>query len=68
MKEKIKFKFDCDCVEKEGAAIAQVCHLNKIPFILIRSISDSPNEQNHIDFNLYLKIASKNCAEFIKNI
>ena len=68
MKEKIKTKFNCDCVEMEGAAIAQVCHLNNVPFIVIRSISDIPNGKNQIDFNQYLKMASKNCAEFIKQL
>lgn len=68
MKEKIREKFSSDCVEMEGAAVAQVCYLNKIPFIVIRSISDIPNGKNEIDFIEYLKLASKNCAEFIKQI
>lgn len=68
MKEKIRKKFNADCCEMEGAAIAQVCFLNKIPFIVIRSISDIPNGKNQIDFNEYIKLASKNCAEFIKQI
>ena len=68
MKEKIREKFNCDCVEMEGAAVAQVCYLNEIPFIVIRSISDIPNGKNQSDFNEYLKCASKNCAEFIKQI
>lgn len=28
------------CVEMEGAAIAQTCYLNKVPFVILRSISD----------------------------
>ena len=65
MKYKIKEKFNADCVEMEGAAVAQVCYLNKVPFIVIRSISDIPNGNNQLDFNQYLDFASKNCAEFI---
>lgn len=68
LKEKIKQVFNASCVEMEGAAIAQVCTLNNIPFLVIRSISDIPNGKNEIDFNEYLKLASKNCAEFIKQI
>ncbi|MGN1301393.1 MAG: 5'-methylthioadenosine/adenosylhomocysteine nucleosidase [Clostridia bacterium] len=68
LKEKIKKDFNADCVEMEGAAIAQVCTLNKVPFIVIRSISDIPNGKNEIDFNEYLKLASKNCAKFISQL
>lgn len=66
MKEKIRKKFEADCVEMEGAAIAQVCFLDEIPFLIIRSISDSPNGKNEIDFNQYLKMASGRCAEFLQ--
>lgn len=68
LKESIKNNFNADCVEMEGAAIAQVCYLNNVPFIVLRSISDIPNEKNHIDFNEYLKLASKNCAKIIMNL
>ncbi len=68
LKEKIKQDFNATCVEMEGAAIAQVCALNKIPFIVIRSISDIPNGKNEIDFNEYLELASKNCAKFISEL
>lgn len=68
MKEKIRQRFKSDCTEMEGAAIAQVCYLNETPFIVIRSISDIPNGNNELDFNQYLEFASKNCAEFIKQL
>lgn len=71
MKENIHNKFGADCVEMEGAAIAQVCYLDKIPFIVIRSISDTPNGNNAIVFDEFVKFASKKCAvilkEFLKN-
>ena len=38
MKEKIRTKFNADAIEMEGAAIAQVCKLDNIPFIVIRRI------------------------------
>ena len=68
MKEKIRDKFNADCCEMEGAAIAQVCYLNKIPFLVIRAISDIPNGKNHIEFDKFIKLASKNCAKIIKNV
>lgn len=68
MKEKIKEKFNADCCEMEGAVIAQVCYLNRVPFLVIRSISDVPNGKNHIDFDKFIKLASKNCAQIIQKI
>lgn len=66
MKEKIRNKFNADAIEMEGAAIAQVCKLDNIPFIIIRSISDKPNGNNSITFEQFLEKASKRCAMIIK--
>ena len=66
MKDKINTKFDADAIEMEGAAIAQVCKLDNIPFIVIRSISDNPNGNNNITFEQFLEMASKRCAQIIK--
>jgi adenosylhomocysteine nucleosidase len=38
------------CVEMEGAAVAQVCFEYKIPFSIIRTISDNANHNAHVDF------------------
>lgn len=66
MKDKIYSKFNAECVEMEGAAIGQVCYLDNIPFVVIRSISDSPNENNAIVFDEFVKLASKRCANILK--
>ena len=66
MKDKIHSKFDAECVEMEGAAIAQVSYLCNIPFIVIRSISDSPNGNNAIVFDEFVKLASSRCAIILK--
>ena len=68
MKEKIHSKFNADAIEMEGAAIAQVCYLDSIPFIIVRSISDNPNGENNITFEEYLELASKRCAEILKKV
>ena len=67
MGEKINNKFGALCVEMEGAAVAQVCYLCKIPFLVVRSISDSPyDKDNHITYEDFLKISSKMAAKFIE--
>jgi adenosylhomocysteine nucleosidase len=66
MGSKINKKFGALCVEMEGASIAQVCYLCKIPFLVIRSISDSPYEKdNHITFEEFLTISSNMISKFI---
>ncbi|MFH1382184.1 MAG: 5'-methylthioadenosine/adenosylhomocysteine nucleosidase [Chloroflexota bacterium] len=41
--------FNADCVEMEGAAVAQVCVLNAIPFVLIRAVSDLADEHSFVN-------------------
>jgi adenosylhomocysteine nucleosidase len=51
---------DVLCVEMEGAAVAQVCFEYNIPFVIIRTISDTANESSAIDFNEFVnQVASK---------
>ena len=68
MKNQIYANFKADCVEMEGAAIAQVSYLNNIPFIVIRSISDTPNGNNAITFDQFVELASKRCARILKEV
>lgn len=66
MGSKINNKFSALCVEMEGAAIAQVCSLCKVPFLVIRAISDSPYEKdNNITFEEFLSISSDMVSKFI---
>ncbi len=41
---------DALCVEMEGGAIAQVCYLNGVPFVIIRVISDDADQDAPGDF------------------
>lgn len=36
--------FGAQCAEMEGAAIAQACYLNEVPFLIIRAISDKADD------------------------
>lgn len=50
--------FGADCCEMEGAAIAHTCFLNKIPFVVLRVISDSANNDSNIDYPAFFKEAA----------
>lgn len=66
---KIKLNFpNMAAVEMEGAAIAQVCHLMDVPFIVIRSLSDIAGKTSTVSFESYLETAAKNSAELVLNI
>ncbi len=64
----LKKEFDIECVEMEGASVAQVCFLDNVPFLVIRGISDVSNGNNKIDFHTYLERASKRAAEILHNL
>jgi len=63
--KQVNEEFGADCCEMEGAAVAQVCFLDNVPFIVIRSISDTPNDNNKVDFDTFIVEASKTVAKFV---
>ncbi len=56
------------CAEMEGAAIAHVCYLNKIPFVVIRSISDKADGEAGMDFSEFVYIAAQNSSELVESM
>ncbi len=53
------------CCEMEGAGIAQACFLNKIPFIIIRAISDKADGSDVMDYPEFEKKAAHDCAALV---
>ena len=43
-------RFNGSCTEMEGAAIAQAAYLNKIPFLIVRAISDKADDSASMDY------------------
>lgn len=69
--EKIQWldeEFGAISCEMEGASIAQVCYLNSIPFVVIRSISDNANNGAHMDYQNFIPIAVKNSTRILKQM
>jgi len=68
-KSKSLFKeFQGECVDMESAALAHVCTLNKIPHLIIRSISDKADHSATIDFKEFCKKAAKNSFTIVKEL
>lgn len=68
MSEKIHHKFDALCVDMEGASIAQTAFFAGVPFIIVRSISDIPNNHNVITYDTFLEKSSKIISKFLKKL
>lgn len=51
--------------EMEGAAIAQVCYQYKIPFIIIRALSDIAGKESSLSFDEFLETAAQNATKII---
>ena len=51
------------CSEMEGAAVAQVCYLNGVPFVIVRAISDKADGSAHMDYGEFEKQAAERSAQ-----
>ena len=65
-KQLIVEEFDAIACEMEGAAIAQVCYVNKLPFCVLRAISDSADAGAKMDYPAFVELAASNSAKVIK--
>ena len=65
-KEEIGREFSAIACEMEGGAIGLVCHINKIPFTIIRAISDSANGAN-MDYETFSERAAEISSKIVEN-
>ena len=68
VKERIIANFQGFCTEMEGAAIAQTAYLNKIPFVILRAISDKADDSASVDYPTFEKQAIANGVKLIKEL
>lgn len=61
-KHAITDKFGGLCCEMEGGAMAQVCFLNKVPFVVIRAISDDVDGRGPADYDEFMEEMARLCA------
>ncbi len=64
-KKRIVDTFGAIACEMEGAAIGQVCYVNKVPFAVIRAISDDADGGACEDYPAFAKMAAKNSAKAV---
>ena len=61
-KEAIIAKTGAQCTEMEGAAIAQTAYRNRVPFVILRAISDKADDSAEMDYPTFEAIAARRCA------
>lgn len=57
-----------DAVEMEGASVAHVCAVHRIPALVIRTISDKANADSPVDFPRFLPTVAKNSYAMVKQL
>ncbi|MGW6148044.1 5'-methylthioadenosine/adenosylhomocysteine nucleosidase [Bacillus mycoides] len=65
LKEQLVTEYAPHCTEMEGAAIGHIAHINDIPFLVIRSISDSADDEAQVSYDDFAKTAANYCSEII---
>ena len=70
-KDYIKENFNAIACEMEGAAIGHVCYVNKVPFAVVRAISDSADDSSGMDYGEFLVLAAERSfgviGKFVEN-
>lgn len=65
-KQFIQEKTQASCVEMEGTAIAQAATQNKVPFVIVRAISDKADGSDIMDYPVFERKAAFRCAKVIR--
>lgn len=56
------------CTEMEGTAIAHAAWRNKVPFVVIRAISDKADNSAEMDYPTFEAIAAERCAAVTREL
>ena len=67
-KENISTLFAGYCTEMEGAAIAQTAHLNEVPFVVLRAISDKADDSASMDYPTFEKQAVAHSVRLVRGM
>lgn len=55
-----------DCIEMEGAAVAQVCVINEVPHLIVRTVSDKADGTAVEDYNKFFPIVAENSFKIVE--
>jgi len=63
--QKLYRQMNAEATEMEGAAVGQVCWQQRVPFIVIRSMSDNAGNNAFSDVKTFYRVAARNSASLV---
>ena len=60
--------FGAACAEMEGAAVAQVCARHGVPYVVIRSVSDTAGGDANVDYREFMPIVARHSAQVVRGM
>ncbi|MDN4595344.1 5'-methylthioadenosine/adenosylhomocysteine nucleosidase [Polycladomyces subterraneus] len=64
----LREKWEGVCVEMEGAAVAHVCYANRVPYVVIRSMSDRADHSANVNFAEFTKLAAERSCAIVREM
>ena len=61
----LRERFEASCAEMEGAAVAQVCARWGLPWVVVRSVSDSADHAAEVDFRAFTPLAASRAVAVV---
>lgn len=68
VKDRLVRLFQGKCTEMEGAGIAHTAYLNKVPYVIIRAISDKADNSATMDYPTFEKKAIAHSVKLVKEL
>lgn len=61
----LRREMNAEATEMEGAAVAQVCWQQRVPFLVVRSLSDDAGNNAYLDVRTFYQTAARNSAHLV---
>lgn len=61
-------EYQAACAEMEGAAVAQVCAKAGVPFVVIRSISDTADHDANVDYRTFMPLVARHAKQVVRGM
>lgn len=60
--------YQAACAEMEGAAVAQVCAKAGVPFVVIRSVSDTADHDANVDYRSFMPLVARHAKQVVRGM